>query len=115
MFADSVVILQMDRGRFHITRQLDWSENLIPICQPAHSPELNPIERLWEYIKAQLRWENSHSLDELRHQVYGILAQITPTVIASLTNWVFHHNGYKWVQFSYWQSLIGWRSHIGCQ
>jgi len=38
-FADSVVILQMDQGRFHLTRQLDWPENLIPICQPAHSPE----------------------------------------------------------------------------
>lgn len=88
-FADSVVILQMDRGRFHLSSQLDWPENLIPICQPAHCPELNPIERLWEYIKAQLRWENCHSLDELRHQVYSILAQITPTVIASLTSWDF--------------------------
>jgi hypothetical protein len=27
--------------------------------------------------------------DELRHQVYGILAQITPTAIASLTSWDF--------------------------
>ena len=88
-FADSVVILQMDRGRFHLSSQLDWPENLIPICQPAHCPELNPIERLWEYIKAQLRWENCHSLDEVRHQVYSILAQITPTVIASLTSWDF--------------------------
>lgn len=88
-FADSIVILQMDRGRFDLSSQLDWPENLVPICQPAHCPELNPIERLWEYIKAQLRWENCHSLDELRHQVYSILAQITPTVIASLTSWDF--------------------------
>ena len=88
-FADSVVILQMDRGRFHLTRQLDWPENLMPICQPAHSPELNPIERLWEYIKAQLRWDNCHSLDELRHHLYDILAQMTSTVVASLTSWDF--------------------------
>ncbi|WP_445305610.1 transposase [Microcoleus sp. herbarium2] len=31
------------------------------MCHPAHSPELNPIERLWEYLKAQLHWENCHS------------------------------------------------------
>jgi hypothetical protein len=64
-FADSVVILQMDRAKFHLSRQLDWPENLIPICQPAHCPELNPIERLWEYIKAQLRWDNCLNLDQL--------------------------------------------------
>jgi transposase len=79
----------MDQGRFHLTRQLDWLENLIPICQPAHSPELNPIERLWEYIKAHLRWQNCLSLDDLRQQVYAILAQMTPSLIASLTSWDF--------------------------
>jgi hypothetical protein len=88
-FAGSIVMLQMDRGRFHLSRQLDWPENLIPLCQPAHCPELNPIERLWEYVKAQLRWENCHSLDELRQQVYAILAQMMPTVITSLTSWDF--------------------------
>jgi transposase len=77
----------MDQGRFHLTRQLDWPENLIPICQPAHSPELNPIERLWEYIKAQLRWQNCLSIDDLRQQVYATLAQMTPSLIASLTSW----------------------------
>ncbi|MBP5971643.1 transposase [Brasilonema sp. CT11] len=24
------------------------------MCQPAHSPELNPIEPVWEFIKRQL-------------------------------------------------------------
>jgi hypothetical protein len=28
-------------------------------------------------------------LDELRQQVYGILAQMTSTVVASLTSWDF--------------------------
>jgi hypothetical protein len=47
------------------------------------------IERLWEYIKAQLRWQNSLSIDDLRQQVYAILAQMTPSLIASLTSWDF--------------------------
>ncbi|MBW4610012.1 MAG: transposase [Hassallia sp. WJT32-NPBG1] len=29
-------------------------ENIIPIFQPPHSPELNPIERFWEFIKSKL-------------------------------------------------------------
>ncbi|WP_448267841.1 transposase [Nostoc sp. DSM 114159] len=34
---------------------LSWPENLIPIFQPAHSPQLNPIERLWQFIKRQFK------------------------------------------------------------
>ena len=32
---------------FALALALSWPENLIPIFQPAHSPQLNPIERLW--------------------------------------------------------------------
>jgi transposase len=77
----------MDRGSFHRTRQLDWPDNLIPIFQPANSPELNPIERLWEYLKAQIRWENFPSLKELCQHLTHLLEQLTPEVITSLTGW----------------------------
>ncbi len=88
-WADSVVVMQMDRGKFHSAQDLDWPENIIPIFQPAHSPELNPIERLWGHIKAQLRWENCQSLKQLRLRLSDILEQLTPELIASLTGWEF--------------------------
>ena len=49
-FEGSTIILQMDKAPAHITQDIDWPENIIPIYQPSYSPELNPIERLWEYI-----------------------------------------------------------------
>lgn len=88
-WADSVVVMQMDRGKFHSAQYLDWPENIIPIFQPAHSPELNPIERLWGYLKAQLRWENCQSLKQLRLRLSDFLEQLTPELIASLTGWEF--------------------------
>jgi hypothetical protein len=39
-------ILQVDQAPAHLTRAMRWPENIIPLVQPAHSPELNPIERL---------------------------------------------------------------------
>ncbi|MEG4534865.1 transposase [Microcoleus sp. D2_18a_D3] len=54
---EDIVLIQMDQAGAHITNELDWPENLIPVCQPSHSPELNPIERVWEYIKQQLLGE----------------------------------------------------------
>lgn len=42
---DDVAVMQMDQGSFHRSLALDYPENIIPIFQPANSPELNPIER----------------------------------------------------------------------
>ena len=59
----------MDNGRFHKSLDLKWSNNIIPIFQPPNSPELNPIERLWEHIKYKLSWEYCTNLDELRRKL----------------------------------------------
>ena len=88
-WSDSVVVMQMDQGKFHSACALDWPENVIPIFQPAHSPELNPIERVWEHLKAQLRWENCQSLKQLRLRLSDLLEELTPYLIASLTGWEF--------------------------
>ncbi len=62
-------------------------KNIVLLFQPAHSPELNPAERVWEYIKSRLRWFNAASLDELRKKLDEIYASLTNEVIASLTGW----------------------------
>jgi hypothetical protein len=42
---DDIAVIQFDRGSFHKAKTLDCPDNIIPIFQPPHSPELNPIER----------------------------------------------------------------------
>jgi hypothetical protein len=43
-------ILQIDQAPAHMTSAIRWPENIIPLVQPAHSPELNPIERFWQLL-----------------------------------------------------------------
>lgn len=66
-----------------------YPENIIPILQPPHSPELNPIERFWKFLKAKLQWENCRTLAQLRHKLTEVLEAITPEQIASLTSYDF--------------------------
>ncbi len=66
-----------------------WPENLIPVCQPAHSPELNPIERVWEFIKQQLQGEVFITLEPDRDRLQQVLAKITPERICSLSSYNF--------------------------
>lgn len=86
---DDVVVLQMDRGSFHRSFSVDYPENIIPIFQPSHWPELNPIERFWEFLKSKLEWENCSSLTQLRQKLSAVLETITPETIASLTSYNF--------------------------
>ena len=86
---DDVAVIQLDQGSFHKAKALDCPENIIPIFQPSHSPELNPIERFWEFLKSKLQWENCQSLTQLRQKLAQVLETITPEVIASLTSYDF--------------------------
>jgi len=84
-FSDSINFLQLDNGSFH--KNVDYPENIIPIFQPPHSPELNPIERFWQKLKRELQWENCQNLQQLQQKVSEILLKIDKLTLASLTKW----------------------------
>lgn len=64
-------------------------ENVTILFQPAYSPQVNPIERLWEAIKKEMKWELFDNLDELRDSLKKILDKLTIQDITSLTKWQF--------------------------
>jgi len=44
-------IVLMDKAGWHIADKLVVPANITPVFLPPYSPELNPIERLWLYLK----------------------------------------------------------------
>jgi transposase len=64
-------------------------ENIILLFQPPYCPELNPIERLWEYLKKDLKWASFKTLEQLQAKVDQLLSELTPEVIASVTGYSF--------------------------
>src|SRR5438067_13537027 len=45
------VVMQVDQASWHVTKDLKIPENIRLIAQPAYSPELNPVEHIWEEIR----------------------------------------------------------------
>lgn len=88
-YPDSLNILQVDQGRFHTGKDLIVPENVILLFQPPYCPELNPIERLWGYLKADLKWASFQTLDQLQAKVDQLLAELTPELIMSITGYSF--------------------------
>jgi hypothetical protein len=47
-FADFFLVMQVDQAGWHRAKDLVVPDNIRLIFQPAHSPELNPVEHVWE-------------------------------------------------------------------
>jgi transposase len=50
-FQDYFIIMQVDKAAWHRSKSLQIPENIRLLTQPAHSPELMPVEHLWENIR----------------------------------------------------------------
>lgn len=83
-FADSILIIQLDNGGFHKAKKLKIPSNIILMFQPSHSPECNPIEQVWQYLKKELRWKLPANLEQLRYYIKQRLEGMTTDVIASI-------------------------------
>jgi transposase len=88
-YPEDLHIIQVDNGGFHNSLNLSIPENVILLFQPSYSPEVNPIERLWGYVKEQLKWLRFDRIEELRAAVQKELKKLTQEIIASLTGWEF--------------------------
>ena len=45
-------VLLMDRAGWHTTPKLVWPKNITPILLPSRAPELNPVENVWQFLRA---------------------------------------------------------------
>lgn len=50
-YAGELVVLVVDRAGWHTARDLVVPANVILWFLPAHSPELNPAEQIWQWLR----------------------------------------------------------------
>ena len=54
---DVHAVMIWDQAGFHTSKQLKLSPNVTVVPLPPYSPELNPIENLWHYLRSH-EWSN---------------------------------------------------------
>ncbi len=64
--ADEHFVLIMDQAGWHKSRTLKLPEGITVLLLPPYSPELNPVENLWHYLR-------SHFLSNRRYEDYNAL------------------------------------------
>ncbi len=88
-FADSLNILVVDNGGCHTAKTLTIPANVRLVFVPPYSPEVNPIERLWQDMKAGLAWQHFTTLDEQEAYITAVLRTYDRSTLQSLTSYPF--------------------------
>ena len=88
-FAKYFIVMQVDQASWHLTKALTIPENIRLIPQPVYSPELNPVEHIWEELREKkLANLALASLDDVIDKVCEGLNQLEadPDHLRSLTD-----------------------------
>jgi putative transposase len=91
-YAGSLNIVLLDQAPGHGARRVQWPANVVPVWLPSYSPELNPVERLWEDLKGRIDVGDARvrsSLTALQGHVAGLGRRYTAETSASLTGYAY--------------------------
>jgi len=79
------ILIVMDGAGWHKSDKLKFPKNIRIIIQPAYSPELNPIEKLWQYIKNYtIKNRIYKTLRELENKVCAFIKTLNLDIIKSI-------------------------------
>ena len=85
--AGAHAVLIFDRAGWHTSGKLDMPDNITPIWLPSRAPELNPVENIWQYLRAN--WLSNRvfeTFDDIIEPICHASNQLTaqPETIASI-------------------------------
>ncbi len=83
-FPESLNLLVWDGAPAHIAHRLVIPSNVLLVQLPAYSPELNPVERLWEDLRYRLGSELPRSLSALKERAAELIRAYSPERLTSL-------------------------------
>jgi transposase len=80
------VIMVLDGSRTHTTKALNIPENITFHFLPPYSPQLNPIERLWGYLKRNyLSFKRYNNIKELIQAGSDAWGNINSEIVKSIS------------------------------
>lgn len=83
-------IIVIDNASFHSTKDVELPDNIILLPIPPYSPELNPAEKIWQWMKDKIAMKIYDTLDDLEQKLENILQTTDNERIKSITGYEFY-------------------------
>ena len=83
---DAHVVLVLDNAGWHVAGDLKIPRNITLFHLPPYSPELNPVERVWRYMRQRFMSNRAYkNYDDLFNQTTIAWNRLDETMLKSIT------------------------------
>jgi transposase len=80
-------LLIIDNAGFHACQNITIPENIKLIRIPAYAPELNPAEKVWQWMKGKVAMKFFKSTKSLQNKITEMVDQLKPDLVKSITGY----------------------------
>jgi transposase len=88
-------VIIIDNAGFHSTKNITIPENIRLINIPPYSPELNPAEKVWQYLKTNFKNQLFINMENLKRWLYReVNGNLTSQRIKSITENKFYNDNF---------------------
>ena len=90
-YPDDCLLVVMDGAAWHTAKRLLIPENVKLLFLPPATPEMNPIEQIWAWLRLHgFRNEVFQTLDKVVDRLCETICSLSPQIIASITfrDWI---------------------------
>jgi len=78
-------IVVIDNAGFHSTKNIEIPDNIFLLRIPPYTPELNPCEQIWQYIKNRYKNQRFENMQNLKSWLHKIVNKMDEKFIMSIT------------------------------
>lgn len=90
-YSDDFIVLACDGARWHKSNTLQIPENIELVFIPPYTPEMNPIEQIWEELREKgFKNQVFQTLDKVVERLCDVICNLTSDTIKSITgrDWI---------------------------
>lgn len=87
-------IIVIDNAAFHSTKGIVLPENIVLMPIPPYCPELNPAEKVWQWMKDKIAMKIFDTLETLENKMDQIIENLEGDLIKSITGYEFYLNAF---------------------
>jgi transposase len=88
-------IIVIDNAGFHSTKDIVLPTNIILMPIPPYSPELNPAEKVWQWMKDKVAMKLYDTLEILESKMDTLINELEGNLIKSITGYDFYINAFN--------------------
>lgn len=79
-------IVLIDNAGFHSVKDVSLPDNIVLVNIPPYTPELNPAERVWQWMKQRFKTKCFKNKKDLTLWLYNLMKSSTKEIIKPLIN-----------------------------